>query len=148
VPPPLVPLGRGQGIPSRDRATEGGHVDVNVTPLTAIEPPFILRREDEGDVAVLVVEGEVDLVTAPALQKEFDSIAPGTSVVIDLCETPFMDSSGLCVLLAATRALDERVHIACVPGGPVRRLFEVALGKPGALKLFATRREALAAFKA
>jgi len=120
---------------------------VHLAPETAIEPPFTLRREGEGDVAVLVLEGEVDLVTAPALQTELNSIAPGTSVVIDLCETPFMDSSGLCVLLAATRALDERVHIACVPGGPVRRPFEIALGSPGALKLFATRRQALAAFK-
>jgi anti-anti-sigma regulatory factor len=69
-------------------------------------------------------------------------------VVIDLCETSLMDSSGLCVLLAASRALDERVRIACVPDGPVRRLFEVALGTPGVLKLFATRKEALAAFQA
>ena len=124
----------------------GRHFDVNVSHVSAIEPPFGLRREDEGDVVVVVVEGEVDLVTAPALQKELDSIAPGTSVVIDLCETPFMDSSGLRVLLAARQALDERVHIACVPGGPVQRLFEVALGTAGALKLFATRSGALAAF--
>ena len=121
---------------------------MNVIPATAIAPPFALRREAEGDVAVFVVGGEVDLVNAPALQKELGSITPGTSVVIDLCETSFMDSSGLCVLLAVTRALDERVHIACVPDGAVRRLFEVALGTPGVLKLFATRQEALGAFQA
>src|SRR5215210_6504537 len=111
----------------------------------AIEPPFRVRREDTGVVAVLVVEGEVDLVTAPALQLELESIAPGCDVVVDLCETPFLDSNGLSVLLAATRARDGRVHIACVPGGPVRRLLEVAQGASEILKPYESRRDALAA---
>jgi anti-anti-sigma factor len=105
-----------------------------------------LRRQDVGDIAVLVVEGEVDLVTSPAVEKELDSIAPGTSVVIDLCKTTFMGSSGLHVLLDATARLDERVHIACVPSGPIRRLFDVVLGVSEALKVFETRTQALAAF--
>jgi anti-sigma B factor antagonist len=96
---------------------------MSLTPATAFEPPFNLRREDVGDVAVFAVEGDVDLVTAPAVQKELDSIAPGTSVVIDLCETPFMDSSGLRVLLAATRALDVSTSRAspAVPSGACSR---------------------------
>jgi anti-sigma B factor antagonist len=113
---------------------------------SAIDPPFGLRREDVGDVAVIVVEGEVDMVTAPAIQEELKSIAPGTSVVIDLCETPFMDSTGLRVLFTARQDLDGRVHIACVPGGPIARLFEVVQGTSDVLKLFTTRDEALAAF--
>lgn len=112
----------------------------------AITPPFSVRREDAEDVAVVVVEGEVDIVTAPAIQKELDSVGPGTSVVVDLCDTPFMDSTGLQVLLDARRALDGRVHIACVPGGSIARLFEVAQGPSQLLKVFATRGEALAAF--
>lgn len=60
-----------------------------------------------------------------------------------------MDSSGLRVMLNATRNLDGRVHIACVPGGAARRLFDVVLGTPTeALKLFASRAEALAARRA
>jgi anti-sigma B factor antagonist len=111
----------------------------------ALDPPFSLRREDAGDVAVVVVDGEVDMVTAPAIQQELESLAPGTCVVVDLCDVPFMDSTGLRVLLAARQALDGRVHIACVPGGPVARLFEVA-HVPELLKVFATRGGALAAF--
>ena len=118
------------------------------SPATAIEPPFGLRREDEGPVSVYVVEGEVDMLTSPEVESELDSIAPGTSVVIDLCETSFMDSSGLRVLLAVTDDLDGRVHVACSPDGPVRRLFEVVPGTSTALKLFETRGEALAALPA
>jgi anti-anti-sigma factor len=112
----------------------------------AITPPFSVRREDAEDVAVVVVEGEVDIVTAPAIQRELESVGPGTSVVVDLCDTPFMDSTGLRVLLAARRALDGGVHLACVPNGPVARLFEIAQGASQLLNVFATRGEALAAF--
>jgi anti-anti-sigma factor len=113
---------------------------------SAIDPPFSVRREDARNAAVVVVEGEVDMATAPAIQDELASIAPGTSVVIDLCETLFIDSTGLRVLFAATDARDGRVHIACVPSGPVARLFEVVQGTSDVLKQFATRGEALAAF--
>jgi anti-sigma B factor antagonist len=117
------------------------------TPTRAIEPPFGLRWERVGDVSVLIIEGEVDLLTGPAVRTKLESIAPGTSVVIDLCETSFMDSSGLRLMLAATRDLGARVHIACDPGGPVRRLFDMVLGTPTeALRLFASRADALAAF--
>jgi anti-anti-sigma factor len=122
-----------------------------VSPIheTATEPPFSLRWEGVDEVAVLVIEGEVDLVTVPAVRKELDSIAQTSSIVIDLCETSFMDSSGLRLMLEATRALEGRVHIACVPGTAVRRLFDVVLGTPTeALKLFASRDEALAALSA
>jgi len=112
----------------------------------ASRPPFNVRRETVAEVAVLVVEGDVDVGTAPTFQSELASIPPGTRVVIDLCETPFMDSSGLRVLLAASLALDGRIHIACVPGGPVRRLFEVAQGSSELLRLYDGRSEALAAF--
>ena len=110
---------------------------------TAINPPFNLRREDARDVAVVVVEGEVDMVTAPAIRQELESIAARTCVVIDLCAVPFMDSTGLRVLLAARQA--RRIHIVCGPDGPVTRLFEVAQ-VPQLLNVFATRNEALAAF--
>jgi anti-anti-sigma factor len=110
---------------------------------------FSLRWERVDDVTVLVIAGEVDLLTAPAVQTALASIARGTSVVVDLSETSFMDSSGLRVMLDATRNLDGRVHIACIPSGAVRRLIDLVLGTPPeALKLFASRAEALAKFRA
>jgi anti-sigma B factor antagonist len=114
-----------------------------------IDRLFSLRWDGVDDVVVLVIRGEVDALTAPAVQTALASITRGTSVVIDLTETSFMDSSGLRVLLDAMRNLDRRVHIACVPSGAVRRLIDVVLGAPTeALKLFASRGEALAGFRA
>jgi anti-anti-sigma factor len=107
---------------------------------------FNVRRENAGEIAVLTVEGDVDVGTAPTFRKELESIPRGTSVVIDLCETPFMDSSGLRILLAASLALERRVHIACPPRGPVGRLFEVAQGASELLRVYDSRSEALAAF--
>ena len=110
----------------------------------AIEPPFSLRREDAEGAAVIVVEGDIDIVTAPELRAELDSLVPGGDVVVDLCETPFMDSTGLHVLLKANSDLPGALHIACVPGGPVQRLFDVARAGD-ALKLYESRSDALAA---
>jgi anti-sigma B factor antagonist len=109
----------------------------------SLEPPFGLHREDEGDVPVLVVQGEVDVATAPQLREALESLQ-GASVV-DLCETAFMDSTGLQVLLAAGRASDGRLHIACLPAGPVRRLFEVTAAR-ALLPIHSSRDAALAAF--
>ena len=55
---------------------------------------------------------------------------------------------GLHALLATARNLDGHVYIACVPGGAIRRLFDVSLGtSTGSRKLFASRAEALAALR-
>jgi anti-sigma B factor antagonist len=113
------------------------------SPEITQDPPFRVRREDEADVAVLVIEGEVDVATAPELKKQFESIPAESNVVVDLCETQFMDSTGLRVLLAAHSALDRGVRIACKPTGPVGRLFDVMLaGKH--LRIYDSRADALA----
>jgi anti-sigma B factor antagonist len=108
-----------------------------------IEPPFRLRREDAANVAVLVVEGDVDLATAPELRKELESISAEKKVVVDLCETRFMDSTGLRVLLAAQRALSRGIRVACKPAGPISRLFEVSCAGQH-LRIYESRADALA----
>jgi anti-sigma B factor antagonist len=91
-----------------------------------MEAPFCVRREDESEVAVLVVEGDVDIATAPELRRELESIGAGVNVVVDLCETRFMDSTGLGVLFAAHGAMNGGLRVACKPGGPIGRLFDVS----------------------
>jgi anti-anti-sigma factor len=103
---------------------------------------FGLHREDEGDVPVLVVQGEVDVATAAELRKALKSL-DGTGV-IDLCETAFMDSTGLQVLLTTSREFDGSLHIACLPDRPVQRLFEVTAAND-LLKVYESRTAALAA---
>ncbi|MEU8789934.1 STAS domain-containing protein [Streptomyces sp. NPDC048643] len=62
---------------------------------------------DVGEWAVLRVSGELDLVTAPALrQGVHDVVAEGRhSIVLDLSEVLFCDSSGVGVLIATRRLM-------------------------------------------
>ncbi|MFC9845822.1 STAS domain-containing protein [Streptomyces sp. NPDC060223] len=63
--------------------------------------------DEEGEWAVLRVSGEMDLVTSPVLrQRVHDAVADGRrSVVLDLSEVLFCDSSGVGVLIAVRRLI-------------------------------------------
>ncbi|MGI5376220.1 STAS domain-containing protein [Streptomyces sp. CA-251387] len=99
---------------------------------------------ERGDWAVLQVSGELDLVTSPALRQHVhDAVAEGRhSLVLDLSEVMFCDSSGVGVLIASRRLIRscqgslrlilpaqgaaEGSHVNRVLGAlGVRRLFEV-----------------------
>lgn len=62
---------------------------------------------EEGEWAVLRVSGELDLVTSPVLrQRVHDAVAVGRrSLVLDLSEVLFCDSSGVGVLIATRRLI-------------------------------------------
>ncbi|MFD7235627.1 STAS domain-containing protein [Streptomyces syringium] len=99
---------------------------------------------EQGDWAVLRVSGEMDLVTSPAVRQHVhDAVAEGRrSLVLDLGEVRFCDSSGVGVLIAARRLMRscqgrlrlilpaqgavDGSHVNRVLGAlGVRRLFEV-----------------------
>jgi anti-sigma B factor antagonist len=87
---------------------------------------------DRGDgVAVIVVEGEHDVYTAPSLSEQLDVLlAEGMPFVIDLTPATFVDSSVLRVLLEARRRADERgigfaVALGQDDSGPVRRVLHI-----------------------
>ncbi|WP_187368984.1 STAS domain-containing protein [Baekduia soli] len=93
----------------------------------ASEPFRIDARPRAGGATVLAVAGEVDLVSAPELAAAI-AAAGGGPVVVDLSEVVFMDSSGLNVILQATRsARAEGWSFAVAPqlSEPVARLFEL-----------------------
>ena len=63
----------------------------------------------EGDVVVVVVEGEHDIYTAPTLRERLEeALGRGTGVVVDLTGATFVDSSILGALLDARRQAQER----------------------------------------
>lgn len=68
-----------------------------------------LNTTREGHVCVVEVVGEVDLYTSPALKAALaDVTSDGCRVVIiDLTKVPFIDSSGLGVLVGALRRIRE-----------------------------------------
>jgi anti-sigma B factor antagonist len=87
---------------------------------------------DRGDgVAVVVVEGEHDVYTAPTLSEQLEALLEeGLPLVIDLTPATFVDSSVLRVLLEARRRADERgigfaVALDQDGSGPVRRVLDI-----------------------
>jgi anti-anti-sigma factor len=85
-----------------------------------------VSREDGA--MVVRGEGEVDLDTAEQLASALRGAVTDTDglVVLDLLGVPFMDSSGLKVLLVAAAELGERLVLAISPGSPVMTLLELA----------------------
>jgi anti-sigma B factor antagonist len=108
-----------------------------------------LDRSD-GGVAVVVVEGEHDVYTAPSLSEQLDSLlGEHVPFVIDLTKATFVDSSVLRVLLEAKRRADEGdIGFAVALGhddtGPVRRVLDIT-GLAPVLPVYAGRDEAMEA---
>jgi anti-sigma B factor antagonist len=94
------------------------------------EPQFELF-EDEVDerTHVIAVSGEIHVSTAPEFSTRLnDAIGQGkTSVVLDLADVSFIDSTGLSVLLNGLRRVTRRGgRMAIVCTNPtVLRLFEI-----------------------
>ncbi|MFF7975252.1 anti-sigma factor antagonist [Streptomyces sp. NPDC007905] len=105
---------------------------------------FRVTGVEQGEWAVLRVSGELDLMTSPVLrQGVHDVVAEGHhSLILDLSEVFFCDSSGVGVLIAARRLIrscqgrlrlilpdrgaDDGSHVNRVLGAlGVRRLFDV-----------------------
>jgi anti-sigma B factor antagonist len=72
-------------------------VDVSVT------------RSSNGDVPVVAVSGEVDVYSAPALKESLTGLLESgvSSVVVDLTDVAFLDSTGLGALVEARAATSE-----------------------------------------
>ena len=83
-----------------------------------------------GTVAVIAPTGELDLSGAALLEDELDRLAGEpelTTIVLDLRELEFMDSSGLrLVVLADMRARETGRRFVLVKGAEtVHRVFEI-----------------------
>jgi anti-sigma B factor antagonist len=103
----------------------------------------------EPGVAIVVLEGEHELFSAPKLQRQLEGlIGEGLALVVDLTQATFLDSSVVAVLLRARdRAAEACTSFAIVldesTGEPVRRMFEIT-GLASILPVVRTRAEALA----
>lgn len=88
---------------------------------------FRVSVQDEAGRPTVVVEGEVDVATAPALRDElYRLIEQGSNtIVVDLAGMDFIDSTGLGVFVGALKRSRER-------GGGV----ELRGLKPSARKVF------------
>ena len=105
------------------------------------------RTAGARTLAVIRARGEVDLNTADELATALysEACADSDAVVLDLSEVPFMDSSGLKVLLVSGDGNGE-LSLILRPGSPVLRLLEMA-EVTDRLPVFATEEEAVDAIQ-
>lgn len=85
-----------------------------------------VRREE--DRVVLSIHGELDLASAPLLQSEIESVeTEGATLVLDLEDLEFVDSTGLRIILAAHDRAQERGQEFAVTRGSrqVQRLLSI-----------------------
>lgn len=99
--------------------------------LKAPPPLFAVIGRLVDGAYVIRVQGELDVASAPEVRSALCSAItlPTQTVVVDLGEVSFLDSTGLQVLILAQRRLTRlrRDFVVACPPGPVRRLLEIVL---------------------
>jgi anti-sigma B factor antagonist len=110
-----------------------------------------VSREAADDVPVVAVSGEVDVYSAPELKesltKLFDSGAK--SVVVDLSDVAFLDSTGLGALVEARAATNDAGGALAIVCNHERilKLFTIT-GLDGVFSIHSSVDDALAALQA
>ena len=115
--------------------------------------PFAVGVEELDRIRAVNVSGELDYATAPELRDVFDQVisSGARSVLVDLSDCRFIDSTGLSVLVhARSRIMGDandsgagRLEICC-PDPQIRRLLEIT-GIDKAFGVHDSREEALSA---
>jgi anti-anti-sigma factor len=94
-----------------------------------VQGQFRVEVRSEGNAAVVVVSGELDLASGPELEQTLEQLAeqPIELLVIDLRAVDFMDSTGLSIIVKAhQRFTDAGRQLALVRGTPqVQRLLDL-----------------------
>jgi anti-anti-sigma factor len=100
-----------------------------LTAAVAARDPIGVERD--GDVTIVVVRGEHDISTAPALREQLDELrARGVPLVIDLSGAAFIDSAVLGVLIstydqAAVAGIGVAYVVSPESGHTVRRIVDL-----------------------
>ncbi|HEX8753658.1 MAG TPA: STAS domain-containing protein [Solirubrobacterales bacterium] len=111
--------------------------------------------ELEDGVRVIAVRGELDLSTAADLEPPLEeAISTGdASVLIDLSECEFIDSTGIALIVRAWQRLDRAAEgegqgkvVICSGNEQVRRVLEIT-GLELSIPILETRDAALAALR-
>lgn len=119
--------------------------------------PFEVEREElDGDIRAFIVRGELDMNTAPELEKGLDEALdePGVSIMLDLTQCEFIDSTGIALIVRAWQRLGERGNgsgggrlALCSDNHQVRRLLQIT-GVEGSIPMHERRDAALAELRA
>ena len=99
-----------------------------------IPAPFeVETQEIEGGVTVMTIRGELDMNTAPDLERSLDAASAQESpaILIDLSECEFIDSTGVALIIRAWQKVDRDGGdgngrlVLCCPNSQVRRLLDI-----------------------
>jgi len=94
-----------------------------------VGPDLVLNTQTEGEHAVIAIKGELDAYTAPGLEEQVTKLLGDgvRTIVLDLGDTGFLDSSGLRAILTSQRRLTEAGGELRLqrPSEPVTRLLEI-----------------------
>jgi stage II sporulation protein AA (anti-sigma F factor antagonist) len=110
---------------------------------------------DDG-VRVVAVRGELDLSTASDLEGPLEeAVSSGdASLLVDLSECEFIDSTGIALIVRAWQRLDRAAGgdgsgrvVICSDNAQVRRVLEIT-GLELSIPIHATRDESLSALRA
>jgi anti-anti-sigma factor len=109
----------------------------------------------EDGLRVISIKGELDLGTTADLEGPLDeAVASGdASVLVDLAECEFIDSTGIALIVRAWQHLDRNADgdgsgrlVLCSCNDQVRRVLEIT-GLELSIPIFGSREEALAALR-
>jgi anti-sigma B factor antagonist len=92
-------------------------------------PPFDLVRIDLNGIPVIVVYGDLDVLTTPLLHEALEQVfnEEPSAVLIDLANVTFLDSTALGALVVAQRHLQDKggeLRLAAVPPA-VAKVFDM-----------------------
>ena len=89
-------------------------------------------------VAVLAVQNDLDMLTAPMLTEAIGAVASKrpTVLIIDLTDVDFLASAGMSALLNAQRDLGESLRLAVVAAGPTTARPLKVIGLDDLLRLY------------
>jgi len=94
-----------------------------------MEPAFGIEIVERDDAVVVVVVGEIDIATAPALEERLTEAeaVDAANVIVDLDRVTFMDSTGLQVLVTHALSKENGNRLRLTRGSAqVQRLFTVS----------------------
>jgi anti-sigma B factor antagonist len=119
--------------------------------------PFDVHGEVlEGGVRAFTVRGELDMNTAPELERALEDALTGgdASVMLDLSDCEFIDSTGIAVIVRAWQRLDRDAGgdgqghlVLCCVNHQVRRLLQIT-GVESSISMHQKRAAALAELRA
>ena len=101
--------------------------DPILTTIQRVATELSINRRDEARGVVLVLSGELDVVSAPALEQRLSEALsePGAHVTLDLSDLEFVDSAGVSVLIKAKQDAESRGRtlVLARPTEQVHRVF-------------------------